>query len=68
MRVESDSPKGVREQSLAPNGEDQMPEELEKILKRKAMEKFGSETNPAARRYIYGTMRESGWKPKREKK
>lgn len=45
-----------------------MPEELERKLKRKARKKFGSIKSKRARRYIYGTMRETGWKPSREKK
>ncbi len=45
-----------------------MPEALERELKRKARRKFGSTTSERARKYIYGTMRETGWKPTREKK
>ena len=45
-----------------------MPKAMEEALKRKAKKKFGSTTSEAARRYIYGTMREHGWHPSREKK
>jgi len=42
-----------------------MPKKLERELKQKAKKKFGSTTSERARRYIYGTLRETGWKPKR---
>lgn len=45
-----------------------MPKKLEKKLKAEAKKKFGSGKTERARRYIYGTMRETGWSPKREKK
>jgi hypothetical protein len=45
-----------------------MPEEMEKELKRKAIKKFGSSQSERARKYIYGKMRKTGWKPDREKK
>lgn len=45
-----------------------MPKELEEKLKKKAREKFGSTTSKRARKYIYGTMRKTGWKPEREKR
>lgn len=44
-----------------------MPAEMERELKRKAREKFGSITSERARRFIYGTMRKAGWKPSHEK-
>lgn len=45
-----------------------MPKAMEKELKSEASKKFGSTTSARARRYIYGTMRKTGWKPKQEKK
>ena len=45
-----------------------MPKELEDKLKRQARKKFGSTTSERARKFIYGTLRDTGWKPKREKK
>lgn len=39
---------------------------MEEKLKRQARKK--GLKGKAAKRYIYGTMRETGWKPKREKK
>ncbi len=45
-----------------------MPEKLERELMAKAKEKFGSTISERARRYIFGTMRNTGWKPNREKK
>jgi hypothetical protein len=44
-----------------------MPLRLEKKLKSIAKRKFGSTTSERARKYIYGTMRNTGWKPEREK-
>jgi hypothetical protein len=41
-----------------------MPEELEKKLKKEAKKKFGTTTSKKARQYIYGTLRNTGWKPK----
>ena len=41
---------------------------MEADLKRRAKKKFGSTTSVKARKYIYGTMRDTGWKPSREKK
>jgi hypothetical protein len=41
-----------------------MPKKLEKKLKSTARKKFGSTTTSRAKRYIYGTMRKTGWKPK----
>jgi len=45
-----------------------MPKALEEKLKKEALKKFGSTTSEKARRYIYGTMRDTGWKPKKKKK
>ncbi len=44
-----------------------MPVELERKLKSQASKKFGSTTSTRARRYIWGTLRQTGWKPKRER-
>jgi len=41
-----------------------MPKKMEKELKAEALKKFGSTTSERARKYIYGTMRKTGWKPK----
>jgi len=43
-----------------------MPKKLEKKLKREAARK--GFTGERADRYIYGTLRKTGWKPDREKK
>jgi hypothetical protein len=40
-----------------------MPKKMEEKLKKEARKKFGSTTSPRARKYIYGTMRKTGWKP-----
>lgn len=45
-----------------------MPKEMETALRRVARRKFGSTQSERARKYIYGTMRQIGWKPEREKK
>ena len=45
-----------------------MPEKLEADLKKKALKKFGSTTSEHARRYIYGTMRKTGWTPSTQKR
>ena len=45
-----------------------MPKALEAKLKREAKKKFGSTTSERARKYIYGTLRRTGWKPKSKKK
>jgi hypothetical protein len=45
-----------------------MPAAMERALKRKARKRFGSTTSKRARRYIYGTMRKTGWKPRRERR
>lgn len=43
-----------------------MPVKLEKLLKTLAVKKGLKGKRAAA--YIYGTLRKTGWKPKREKK
>lgn len=43
-----------------------MPKQMEKALK-KAAKKKGLK-GKRADAYVYGTMRESGWKPKKERK
>ena len=45
-----------------------MPRKLERELKRRALKKFGSITSERARKYIYGTMRNMGWRPKKRKR
>lgn len=40
-----------------------MPKKLELKLKREALKKFGTTKSPRARRYIFGTLRKTGWKP-----
>ena len=40
---------------------------MEQNLKKQALKKFGTTTSLQARRYIYGKMRASGWKPKKER-
>ncbi len=45
-----------------------MPEAMERALKKKAKSKFGSTTSERARKYIYGTMRKTGWVPSTQKK
>ena len=45
-----------------------MPAAMEKALKAEARKKFGSTTSEHARRYIYGTMRKTGWTPSTQKK
>ncbi len=42
-----------------------MPEKLERALKAAAKKKGYS--GERAKAYIYGTLRKTGWKPKREK-
>lgn len=49
-----------------------MPKELEAKLRREAKEKFKHIKDRDARKkredaYTYGTLREMGWKPKRER-
>jgi hypothetical protein len=43
-----------------------MPKKLERALKKEAEEKGLKGDKPDA--YVYGTLRKTGWKPKREKK
>lgn len=45
-----------------------MPKKLERKLKAEAKKKFGSTTSPRARKYIYGTLRKTGWAPKKRKR
>ena len=45
-----------------------MPKKLEMELKKRAKKLFGSSKSKRARKYIYGTLRNTGWAPKREKK
>ncbi|MDP2940222.1 MAG: hypothetical protein Q8O13_09130 [Candidatus Omnitrophota bacterium] len=45
-----------------------MPKEMEEKLKVKARKLFGSTTSERARKYIYGTMRKTGWVPSTQKK
>lgn len=45
-----------------------MPKELEEKLKKQALKKFGSTSSERARRMIYGILRKTGWRPKRELK
>jgi len=44
-----------------------MPKAMEKKLKAKARKKFGNTTSARARKYIYGSLRKTGWRPSREK-
>lgn len=43
-----------------------MPEKLERELKKKAKKKFPG-NKERQERYIYGTLRKTGWKPGKEK-
>lgn len=43
-----------------------MPKELERKLKRKAKQK--GLTGERANAYVFGSLRATGWKPKKEKK
>ena len=43
-----------------------MPKKLHQALLKRAKRKGLSGSR--AKKYVYGTMRKSGWKPKREKK
>lgn len=45
-----------------------MPKKLEKQLKGKAKSKFGSITSERAKKFIYGTLRKTGWVPSKQKK
>lgn len=42
-----------------------MPRKLEARLKKAALKKFGSTKSKKAKKYIYGAMRKTGWKPKK---
>lgn len=44
-----------------------MPVKMERALKQGARKKFHSTKSKRARAYIYGTMRKSGWTPRRER-
>lgn len=44
-----------------------MPAAMERRLKANARKKFHSTSSKRARKYTYGTMRKTGWKPKRER-
>jgi predicted dinucleotide-binding enzyme len=44
-----------------------MPKKFEKELKKRARKMFASSDSERANAYVYGTLRKSGWKPKREK-
>lgn len=44
-----------------------MPIKAERNLKRQARKKFGSTTSSRAKRYIYGGLRKTGWKPKKRR-
>lgn len=45
-----------------------MPKKLELKLKRQALKKFGTTVSERARKYIYGTLRKTGWVPSHQKK
>jgi hypothetical protein len=45
-----------------------MPQAMERKLKAEAKKKFGSTTSEKARRFIYGTMRKTGWSPSHQKR
>jgi hypothetical protein len=44
-----------------------MPKALERQLKRKAAKKFPGDKERQDK-YVYGTLRKTGWRPSREKK
>jgi len=44
-----------------------MPEDLERQLKKQAREMFPNDKN-RQRRYVYGTLRKTGWKPSSARK
>ena len=44
-----------------------MPKKLERKLKSEARKKFGSSTSERARKYVYGTLRKTGWKPSKQR-
>lgn len=43
-----------------------MPAKLERALKRQAKRKGFKPGSPRFRRYVYGTLRQTGWAPRRE--
>lgn len=43
-----------------------MPKILHEKLKKEARKKFGTTTSKRARKYIFGTLRGTGWKPKKK--
>ena len=43
-----------------------MPKKLEQKLKREARKKFGTTTSKRAKKYIFGGLRNAGWKPKKK--
>jgi len=43
-----------------------MPKQLENKLAKQARKKFGTTESPRAKKYIYGTMRKTGWRPKQK--
>ena len=45
-----------------------MPKAMERKLKKEAKKKFGSTTSPKARKYIYGSLRKTGWTPLTQRK
>ncbi len=45
-----------------------MPEELEKKLKAECRKKGWKVNGKRCDKYVYGTLRKIGWKPKRRKK
>lgn len=44
-----------------------MPVKLERELKKRARKIFGTASTERARKYIYGTMRKTGWIPSTQK-
>jgi len=44
-----------------------MPKKLHRKLKTEARKKFGSTTSKRARKYIYGTLRKTGWVPRKKR-
>ena len=44
-----------------------MPKKLHEKLKREARKKFGTTTSERAKKYIYGSLRKTGWKPTKKK-
>jgi hypothetical protein len=60
------SARWVRPPCLLPMKGMAMPKKLERALKKEAEEK--GLKGDKADAYVYGTLRKTGWKPKREKK